>query len=199
MSLLERSYFFFKTMDDFIPVEKHLLSRLLYPNPVCLLGTVSSNGTLNAMTVSWLTCINNSGVLFLSVNLKRHSTLIIQETGKFSLSVAVDGMQPLLLEVGGCSGRDTDKIALIRDLNPCNIDGSTPLSSESSWVYFEVFILFLFPGMLCEFRMSRSFLRDRPRTPPRPSANRSSASKSDPLERTEFDKPYNSSIIISRK
>jgi flavin reductase (DIM6/NTAB) family NADH-FMN oxidoreductase RutF len=129
-----------KNMVEFITVEKHLLSRLLYSNPVCILGTVSSAGKPNAMTVSWLTCINNSGVIFLSINEKRHSASIIKETQRFSLGIAVDGMQSTLLEVGGKSGRDSDKTDSIDELNPCNIDGSLPWLHDS-WIYFDVFLI----------------------------------------------------------
>ncbi|RHY58482.1 hypothetical protein DYB38_000499 [Aphanomyces astaci] len=43
-----------------VHVERNMLSRLLYPNPVCLLSVADpSSNTRNVMTVTWLTPINN--------------------------------------------------------------------------------------------------------------------------------------------
>lgn len=82
----------------------HVAARLLYPNPVCLLGTVSPEGVPNFMTVSWLTCIDNDGSVFLSVNERRCSAANLLASRRLSLSVAVDGMQSLLVAVGSCHG-----------------------------------------------------------------------------------------------
>ena len=41
-----------------IHVPKHLRSRLLYNNPVCLL-TTKTQVTSNIMTITWITCLNN--------------------------------------------------------------------------------------------------------------------------------------------
>ena len=82
-------------------------SRVLYTNPVCLLGTRNeTEGSFNFMTVSWLTATDNRGGVFLSLNSKRHSVLNIRRDGAFTLSVATRGMEELLLRVGSCSGRD---------------------------------------------------------------------------------------------
>lgn len=40
-----------------VPAGAH--SRLLYANPVCLLGSTSSAGDVNVMTISWLTPTTN--------------------------------------------------------------------------------------------------------------------------------------------
>lgn len=66
------------------PVPKHLRSRLLYPNPVCILTTVGATGERNAMVVSWLTPVDNRGALFLSMNARRHSAALLRDTGIFS-------------------------------------------------------------------------------------------------------------------
>lgn len=42
-----------------IHVPKHLFSRLLYPNPVCLLTTKTPQAS-NVMTITWVTCLNNN-------------------------------------------------------------------------------------------------------------------------------------------
>ncbi|KAA0164702.1 hypothetical protein FNF31_02240 [Cafeteria roenbergensis] len=82
----------------------HVAARLLYPNPVCLLGTVGPGGIPNFMTVSWLTCIDNDGSVFLSVNERRCSAANLLASRRLCLSVAVDGMQSLLVAVGSCHG-----------------------------------------------------------------------------------------------
>ena len=43
---------------EIIKVPKHLTSRLLYSNPVCLLTTKTTEAS-NVMTITWLTCLNN--------------------------------------------------------------------------------------------------------------------------------------------
>ena len=57
--------------------EKQQLSRLLYGNPVCLLTTAKRPALgyhrANAMTISWLTPVDNQGNIFLSINTRRHT------------------------------------------------------------------------------------------------------------------------------
>ena len=95
-------------------VERHLTSRLLYPNPVCILSTTSIENKLNLMTCSWLTPIDNMGRFFLSMKKSRYSAKILLESESeervFVLSVTVDGMQSLVLNIGSSSGKETDKI-----------------------------------------------------------------------------------------
>ena len=49
--------------DAIVQVDKNMLSRLLYPNPVCLLSVQSGDDDAsrrrNVMTITWLTPINN--------------------------------------------------------------------------------------------------------------------------------------------
>lgn len=90
--------------DDVVKLAKSDFARLLYPNPVCLLATVRDDGLANLMTISWLTCVENSGLVFLSVNAKRASASAILSTGKFTLSVATTGMESMLIRVGSCHG-----------------------------------------------------------------------------------------------
>lgn len=46
---------------NWIPVERNMLSRLLYANPLCLLSVYSpKTGSKNVMAITWLTCINNN-------------------------------------------------------------------------------------------------------------------------------------------
>ena len=115
--------------------EKKELSRLLYPNPVCFLSTCSSSPpphhpaegaesrpTLseaakrrNVMVLSWLTATNNSGRFMFSINRNRHTASALipidESSGKartgveFVLSCPVRGMEQLVIDVGGTSGK----------------------------------------------------------------------------------------------
>lgn len=101
-------------------------SRILYPNPVCLLGTwsiassVASSGSeavdRNVLVISWLTAVNNEGRLVLSINSSRYSTGLLKQSGFFSLSVPVEGMEQLICDVGGLSGRFGSKFP--EDMTP---------------------------------------------------------------------------------
>ena len=124
--------------DDGSPVElrdRQQMSRLLYASPVCLLGVslgpgrgASSRGD-NVMVISWLTCTDNRGGVFLSLNEKRHSAGIFDQpcasSGAyirpvlFSLSVPTTGMQDTLVAVGRVHGCDVDKFASIAGLTRC--------------------------------------------------------------------------------
>lgn len=135
---------------DWQILPSHMFSRLLYPNPVCVLTTwddedstsaagaecstsyiaPSSEGGMlsnvqsplhapvfngagaqasgcvtppqrpvNAMVISWLTCIDNNGLFLMSVNQSRHTTANLMRCPRFTLSVAVEGMEPLLLRI----------------------------------------------------------------------------------------------------
>ena len=118
-----------------LPVPRHLAARLLFPNPACVLVTrnevptaidrdhedaaasaaaasVDAGGpadntsrAFNAMTVSWLTPVDNRGGFVMSLNAQRHSAGNLAREPRFTLSPAAAGMEPLLLAVGGCSGR----------------------------------------------------------------------------------------------
>lgn len=125
--------------------EKQQLSRLLYGNPVCLLTTPKRPALgyhhANAMTISWLTPVDNQGNIFLSINTKRHTAERLMKefsmvendqsiddnekdayddlespktktkTTYFVLNVPIAGQEEMVLRIGGCSGRDVDKFA----------------------------------------------------------------------------------------
>ena len=82
--------------------EKQMLSRLLYPNPVCMLTTPghAATGGPNVMTISWLTPLNNSGAIVLSVNCKRHSARKLQACPEFVLNVPAHGFEDTVLAIG---------------------------------------------------------------------------------------------------
>ncbi|KND01685.1 uncharacterized protein SPPG_03480 [Spizellomyces punctatus DAOM BR117] len=101
-----------------VQVAKHMLSRLLYPNPVCFLTTVapqtsSSDGNdanavcgwrRNIMTISWLTPLDNHGHFICSMKSTRYSHTMLLSTNVFVLNVPVKGMESLVTAVGACSG-----------------------------------------------------------------------------------------------
>lgn len=110
--------------DSWIEVPAHLRCRLLFGSPVCVLATrnasqagsdIPGEGAVpvdaapvhpfNAMTISWLTAIDNHRRFFLSVNAGRHSLVNLLRDGNFTLSVAVAGMEEALLSFGSQSGR----------------------------------------------------------------------------------------------
>lgn len=87
-----------------------MISRLLYSNPVCILTTKDAT-KVNCMIISWLSCCDNAGGIIASVNKKRFSSIALQEpNAKFTLSIPTTGIEPLLLEIGSCTGAKVDKI-----------------------------------------------------------------------------------------
>lgn len=75
-----------------VVVPKHLLSRLLYTNPVCLLTSHDpATRRRNVMTISWLTAINNQGGFICSMNAKRATAPIVQAAGGFGTRPAAAG------------------------------------------------------------------------------------------------------------
>lgn len=84
-------------------------SRLLYPNPVCFLCTSRIFSQIqpvrNVMVLSWLTATNNSGQVLFSLNQRRHTASVLKPSSYFVLCVPVEGMQDLVRQVGGTSGR----------------------------------------------------------------------------------------------
>ena len=75
----------------------------------------ASKRRANVMVLSWLTATNNSGRFVFSINRGRHSATnvvpIDESSGKartgvdFVLSIPVQGMEQLVLDVGGTSGK----------------------------------------------------------------------------------------------
>ncbi|ETK82155.1 hypothetical protein F441_12658 [Phytophthora nicotianae CJ01A1] len=73
---------------DWVAVDKGMLSRLLYPNPVCLL----------------------SGGFICSMNATRYTANFMNQSGAvFVLNVPVRGMEELVLAIGSSTGADADK------------------------------------------------------------------------------------------
>ena len=103
-----------EVISKFHIVERHLLSRLLYPNPVCILSTTSLEKKINVMVCSWLTPIDNMGRFFMSIKKTRHTAKILLEQSVheriFGLNICNNKLQNLLLEIGSCSGKNLNKI-----------------------------------------------------------------------------------------
>ena len=93
--------------------EKQMLSRLLYPNPVCMLSTPAhaATGGPNVMTISWLTPLNNFGLVLLSVNAKRHTAAKLRGCPDFVLNIPAHGLEETVLAIGKHSGAQGDKFA----------------------------------------------------------------------------------------
>ncbi|OQR82615.1 hypothetical protein ACHHYP_15712 [Achlya hypogyna] len=101
-----------------VQVDKNMLSRLLYSNPVCLLSVLEQDDAIaegaprrrNVMTITWLTPINNHGKFICSMNCKRHTAQFVNAHGKlFVLNIPTKTMETQILAIGGCTGADGDK------------------------------------------------------------------------------------------
>jgi flavin reductase (DIM6/NTAB) family NADH-FMN oxidoreductase RutF len=91
-------------MDAFDRITTGNAARLLFCNPVCGLITTNPDGSHNGMTISWLTPADNHAAFILSLNARRHSRANLARDALFSLSVGVEGMEELLLALGGETG-----------------------------------------------------------------------------------------------
>ena len=108
--------------------EPRLRSRLLYPNPVCLLttwGEVDGSWRKNVMTISWLTCLNNDADVLLSINARRHSAAAVLSGRAFGLSGPTADLAATVLKIGACSGSKHDKLATVEGLAAVEADEAT--------------------------------------------------------------------------
>ena len=90
-----------------LPVPKHLHTRLLYANPCCALITANdpaAEGGHNAMCISWLTPVDNHGLVMLSLNAGRHSAGNVLRERRFTLSVLCEAQREAALACGGSHG-----------------------------------------------------------------------------------------------
>lgn len=112
--------------------EKQMLSRLLYPNPVCMLSTPAhvNTGGPNVMTISWLTPLNNFALILLSVNAKRHTATKLQACPEFVLNIPAHGFEETVLAIGKNTGADGDKFEKL-GIATCG-PGWEPLTSDES-------------------------------------------------------------------
>ncbi|KAJ3025369.1 UNVERIFIED_CONTAM: hypothetical protein HDU68_007218 [Siphonaria sp. JEL0065] len=128
-----------------LKVDKHMLSRLLYTNPVCLL-TTSFETSRNVMTISWLTPIDNNGHFMCSMNQNRFSATVLHQSNdsstispvgsRFVLNVPTADNAELVLKVGGCSGRDRDKYKHLGiESLICLPGGQVPPPNAFPWIW----------------------------------------------------------------
>ncbi|ETV97975.1 hypothetical protein H310_09280 [Aphanomyces invadans] len=110
-----------------IRIDRNMLSRVLYPNPVCLLSVADPlSNTRNVMTVTWLTPINNHGKFICSINCHRHTATFLNQVGRtFVLNVPTVQQQALVLAIGGCSGSTVDKFASL-NIETCDVGWTPP-------------------------------------------------------------------------
>lgn len=94
----------------FIALNPQQASRLIYPNPVCFLTSISPASKLNAMTLSWLAPANNYGGFVFVIHKTRFSASCLLEKKEFMLSVAHANQIDLLLACGKVSGGSVDKL-----------------------------------------------------------------------------------------
>ena len=136
----------------FFEVPARLRSRVLYANPVCILvssgvrplpavvssvedttepttptATPTPTPTTNAMTISWLSCIDNNGLFFASMNEQRFTASLLgfansYEGARFTLNVPTQGCEPLVRRIGGESGLEVNKLEDLA-LGVCNAGG----------------------------------------------------------------------------
>lgn len=101
-----------KEDEMYVEVQNSLHTRVLYTNPVCgLLHRDPTSKITNGMTISWLTATDNHGGLFLSINSQRRTIRAVGQcppgTGRLvTLSVASEGMIPVLNVLGGSHGHE---------------------------------------------------------------------------------------------
>ena len=64
----------------YIELNPNESSRILSTNPICFLTTGATSDTQNVMVLSWLTCINNSGLF--NHNLIKEKVFNLNVAGK---------------------------------------------------------------------------------------------------------------------
>jgi len=107
------------------------LSRLLYPNPVCLLSVAPNDVKANVMVCSWLTPVNNYGIFLMSINRRRHTASLLQkrENAKFVLSIPTAKMMEKVLKIGKFSGSKGDKFKEL-EIETCQPGWEIPKQSR---------------------------------------------------------------------
>lgn len=100
-------------------LEDRLKSRVLYPNPVVIMVTANTQEAhekRNAMTLSWITPVDNRASFVFSVNKRRFSASLLASHRAFALSVPAEDMQATVLQIGKGSGARRDKFDEIQGL-----------------------------------------------------------------------------------
>jgi flavin reductase (DIM6/NTAB) family NADH-FMN oxidoreductase RutF len=94
----------------FIELTPQSASRLLHPNPVCLLSSLSpTTNQLNVMPISWLTPANNHGGIVFIIHKNRTTAANILEKKEFMLSIPHALQRSMILACGKLSGYKVNK------------------------------------------------------------------------------------------
>ena len=120
------------TNERYVDLTPQQASRLLYPNPVCFLTTITPKNTLNVMSLSWLAPANNYGGFVFVVHKTRYSAECLLQKGEFMLSVATSLQIDLLLKIGKVSGSSVDKYGgSIPDLQMQSCQSNKPAQNNT--------------------------------------------------------------------
>jgi flavin reductase (DIM6/NTAB) family NADH-FMN oxidoreductase RutF len=122
----------------FIELTPQSASRLLHPNPVCLLSSIGPNNHMNVMPISWLTPANNHGGIALVIHKSRASAANLLDKKEFMLSIVQAEQRPMVLACGKVTGNKINKLdGSVRGLKRKVI--STAASDNSNFNLFSVF------------------------------------------------------------
>lgn len=104
-------------MEKFVKIDKHMFSRILYPNPISIL-VVNQNENVEgtAMILSWISPIDNNGHFVFSINKKRNSYKCLFDNDNnndvddndiyFTLNIPIYSMNQDLLNIGTTNSFD---------------------------------------------------------------------------------------------
>lgn len=93
----------------FIELTPQSASRLLHPNPVCLLTSLNQQNQLNVMPISWLTPANNYGGIVFVIHKSRATANNILNSKEFMLSIPNSEQRSMILACGKISGNKVNK------------------------------------------------------------------------------------------
>ncbi|GBR07261.1 flavin reductase family protein [Acetobacter oeni] len=93
------------------PVSK--VYRLLEPGPVVLVTTRARNGTPDIMTMGFHMVIRHDSPPLLGciIGPWDHSYTALRDTGECVIAIPGADLAEIMVDIGNCSGRDTDKFA----------------------------------------------------------------------------------------
>lgn len=132
----------YETLDYSVPyieLTSQSASRLLHPNPVCLLSSINSNQQLNVMPISWLTPANNYGGVVFVIHKSRATTLNILNTKEFILSIPNSEQRDMILACGKLSGHKVNKFSGIVPELKKKIQEPSNEAEKSNFNLFSVF------------------------------------------------------------
>ncbi|KAJ3352802.1 hypothetical protein HDU83_007604 [Entophlyctis luteolus] len=126
-----RTVLIYFMLEEHVRVPKHMLSRLLYPNPVCLLTSTNLESRERNPNEEVEKNTDNNGHFVCSMKASRYSANILTSSGtagvgaSFVLNIPTSDMTSLVARIGSTSGRDGDKF------NDLNIETCLPGWSDA--------------------------------------------------------------------